>query len=205
MMKLRLRTGTTLLEVMLFLGILGIMSSTIVGVLITTQQSRVRQSAVSSVDQAGAELLGAMTRTIRRAEKIISPASGATGSILTLQMALNAEYPTMLAKQGSGMTIVQKTGTSALLDSKVSVSDVSFRNVGGSNVYFSFTISTIIRIIPPATYSRKFNGTVTLFPDDQSEAGGCGTCAAPTCTNHRYIWNHCENGTCSPSDNTIPC
>lgn len=205
MTNFKLRAGTTLLEVMLFLGILGIMSSTIVGVLITTQQARVRQSAVSSVDQAGAELLGAMTRTIRRAEKIISPASGATGSILTLQMALNAEYPTILARQGSGMTIVQKTSTSSLLDSKVSVSNLSFRNVSGTNVYFSFTISTIIRIIPPATYSRTFNGTVTLFPDDQSEAGGCGTCSAPTCTSHRYIWNECENGTCSPSDATIPC
>ena len=206
MKPLRLRSGFSLLETVLFLGILSIMSGTIVAVYIATQESRIRQRAVAELEQTGTELLSSMTKNIRRAEKVLAPATNATGSILALQMASSGEYPMIFAQNAvANLVYVQKTGTSSLLSSHVTISKLVFRNVGDTNVAYSFDLSMTIPTVVPKLYTRSFAATVTLFPDDQSEAGGCGTCTAPVCTNHQYIWYHCDNGTCAQSDLTIAC
>lgn len=205
-LRLRLRRGFSLLETVLFLGILSIMSGTIVAVYIATQEARVRQRSVAELEQTGTELLSMMTKNIRRAEKVLAPTTNVTGSILTLQMASNGEYPMIFARNASGNLVnVQKTLISELLTSRVTLSNISFRNVADANVAYSFDLTIVIPTIVPMPYTRTFGSTVTLFPDDQSEAGGCGTCTAPVCTNHQYIWYHCDNGGCAISDKVIAC
>lgn len=201
-----MRSGFTLVETLLFFGILSIMSGTIVAVYIATQEARIRQRAVAELEQTGTSLLEGMTKNIRRAEKILAPATNTTGSILTLQMAGNSEYPTIFASNAKGNFVnVQKTSTSGLLTSRVSIRNVSFRNVADANVAYSFDLTIIIPTVVPMPYTRTFGATVTLFPDDQSEAGGCSTCTSPVCTDHEYIWYHCDNGTCVQSETVIAC
>lgn len=205
-MNLRtLRSGVTLLETLLFLGILAIISTTITAVFISTQEARVLQHAIAELEDSGTQLVSTMSKTARRAETVIVPAANTTGSILALQMASNDEFPTIMMRAGSGMVLAQKSQTSSLLSPNVTISDLTFKNVGGSNVWFSFTLSTTVRTVNPRTYSRMFNGTATLFPDDQSDAGGCGSCPAPACINHAYTWYICASDICSQSDTTIPC
>jgi len=200
------RAGFSLLETVLFLGILSIMSGTIVAVYIATQEARIRQRSVAELEQAGTELLSTMTKNIRRAEKILAPTTNASGGILTLQMASNSEYPMIFARNSSGNLVnVQKTVVSDLLTPRVTISKLSFRNVADANVAYSFDLTIIIPTVVPVPYTRTFGATVTLFPDDQSEAGGCGTCTAPVCTNQRYIWYHCNNGACVQSPTVIAC
>lgn len=202
----RTRAGFSLLETVLFLGILSIMSGTIVAVYISTQEARIRQRAVAELEQTGTSLMEAMTKNIRRAEKVLAPVTNTTGSILTLQMASNAEYPTIFARNAEGNFVnVQKTQTSALLTSRVTISNISYRNVADANVAYSFDLTITIPTVVPVPYTRTFGATVTLFPDDQSEAGGCSVCTPPVCTNNQYIWHHCDNGTCTESDTTIAC
>lgn len=206
MKLLHRRPGFSLLEIILFLGILSIMSGTIVAVYISTQEARIRQRAVAELEQTGTSLLESMTKNIRRAERILAPAVNTTGSILSLQMASNGEYPTIFARNAAGNLVnVQKTATSALLTSRVTISRLTFRNVANSNVAYSFDLTITIPTVVPKPYTRTFNATVTLFPDDESEAGGCSTCTAPACVNNRYIWQHCNNGTCTQSDTSIAC
>ena len=200
-----IRTGTTLLEIMLFLGILSIISTTITAVFIATQDARVLQRSIANLEDGGIQLISTISKTARRAETVVSPATGMTGSSLVLQMASNDEYPTIFTRVGSGIVIVQKSSTSALLGSSVVISSLSFKNVAGGNVWFTFTLSTIVRAVKSRTYSRTFNGTATLFPDDQSDAGGCGSCPAPSCINHAYTWYICASDVCTQSDVTLPC
>lgn len=202
----RVRNGFSLLETLLFFGILSIMSGTIVAVYISTQEARIRQRSVAELEQTGTSLLETMTKNIRRAEKVLAPATNTTGSILTLQMASNSEHPTIFARTPSGNLVnVQKTSTAGLLTSNVTVSKLTFRNVADANVAYSFDLTIIIPTVVPQPYTRTFSATVTLFPDDQSEAGGCGACTTPVCTNQEYIWYHCDNGTCAQSDTEIAC
>ncbi len=201
-----LHAAFSLLETILFLGILSMMSGTIVAVYIATQEARIRQRSVAELEQTGLQLLEATTKNIRRAEKVLAPTTNTTGSVLVLQMASNSEFPTMFARNPIGnFTMIQKTSTSGLLPSRVTISKLSFRNVADINVAYSFDLTTTIPTIVPQPYVRTFGTTVTLFPDDQSEAGGCGSCPPPVCTNHQYIWYHCDNAVCSQSDIAISC
>ena len=205
-MNLRaLRSGVTLLETILFLGILSIIATTITAVFLSTQDARALQKAVAELEDSGTQLVSTMTKTTRRAESIIEPSSNLTGSILVLQMAENDEFPTIMVMANSGMLLVQKSATSALLSPNVEISNLVFRNIGGSNVWYSFTLSTVVRTVQLRTYSRNFTGTATLFPDDQGDAGGCGSCPAPACISHAYTWYICQSDICTQSDTTFPC
>lgn len=206
MRTLRLRAGFTLLETILFLGIVSIMSVTIVMVYLATQDARIRQRSIAAVEQSGTQVAELMTKSIRRAERVLMPASGSTGSILVLQMSLNSEFPTIFSRVGSGnLLLAQRNMTSGLLQSNVRISNVVFRNVSNTNVFLSFKLTITIPTIPASTYSRTFQSTATLYPDDQSESGGCGTCPSPTCSSHEYEWFICESGTCQGSDATFAC
>ncbi len=205
MMHRSLRSGTTLLEVLLFLGILSIIATTITAVFISTQDARVLQRSISALEEAGTQLVSTIGKTARRAETVISPSANLTGSVLVLQMAANDEFPTMLAHVGSGLVLVQKSATSALLSPNVTISSALFKNVAGGNVWFTFTLSTIVRTVKPRVYTRTFNGTATLFPDDQSDAGGCGSCPVPACIGNAYTWYVCASDVCTQSDVTLPC
>jgi type II secretory pathway pseudopilin PulG len=181
MMHRKLRNGFSLIETVLFLGILSIMSGTIVAVYIATQEARIRQRSVAELEQSGTALLETMTKNIRRAEKVLAPATNTTGSILSLQMAGNGEFPTIFALNPLGnLTHVQKTSTSGLLTSRVTISKLSFRNVSDTNVTYSFDLTITVPTVVPQPYVRTFGATVTLFPDDQSDAGG--TCAESVTT-----------------------
>lgn len=204
-LPLQLHRGFTLLETTLFLGILSIIAGTIVAVFLSTQNARVQQLSVARVEQEGSQIVAALGKTIRRAEQIMAPASDLTGSILTLQMASNSEFPVIIARVGSGLVLAQKAGTSSLLSPNVTASALTFRNLGGSNVWFSFTLTTRVGAVPVTTFTRHFTGTATLFPDDQSDAGGCGSCPAPSCINNRYTWYICDTAVCTQSDTTLPC
>lgn len=198
--------GFTLLETVLFFGILSIMSGTLVAVYIATQEARVRQHAIAELEQGGTQLLETFNRHIRRAEKVLVPIANTTGSILTLQMALNGEFPTILAPGASGtLVLAQKTLTSALLTQRVRISNLTFRNVGDANVMYSFDLVITLPTIPPKPYSRHYSATATLFPDDQSEAGGCGSCSVPACTGGVYQWRYCASGVCTLSDTVLSC
>lgn len=200
-----MRAGFTLLETLLFFGIVGIISVTFVSVYIATQEARVRQQAIAEVEQRGALLLSTMTKTIRRAEAVLLPAANQTGSILALQMRGNGEFPTIFTRNGSGMAIVQKTTTGSLLNTRSRVGSFTAQNVEGTAVFFSFVLTTTVPSIPPSPYSRRFEATVSLFPDHELEAGGCGSCSVPTCANGVLQWHHCQSDVCTVSTTTLPC
>ena len=65
--------GFSLLETTLFLGIFSIIAGTIVAVFLSTQNARVQQLSVARVEQEGTQIVAALGKTIRRAERIVPP------------------------------------------------------------------------------------------------------------------------------------
>lgn len=202
----RHRYGYTLVELLLYLSLFSIICTTLVSVYIATQNARVQQQSIALVEQRGTLLLSMMTKTIRRSEVVISPVTNATGSTLVLQMSPNAEYPTLLTRTSTGdLVLVQKITKTSLLDSGITSTKFMAKNVSDTAVFLSFDLSTTIPSVPPTVFTRHFESTITLNPDDTRDGGGCGTCPAPTCTNHVKQWYYCESQTCTLSTVSIEC
>ncbi len=205
MMMHRTRNGSTLIEVMLFLSIVAIMSTAIVGTFISIQDARIRQQYMSEVGQRGAQLLGTITKNIRASEVILSPQTGAPSSTLALQMSQNSVNPTIFIRTSSGnIILIQKTSTAALLGQRVTVTGLQFINVANASVAVSFDMSVMLPTIPPRTYSEHFEGTATLTPKKASN-GGCATCSLPVCSGGLEQWQYCDNGTCTASTVRVGC
>ncbi|HRH93070.1 MAG TPA: type II secretion system protein [Candidatus Peribacteria bacterium] len=204
-MRSRTRAGFTMIETLMFLGILAIMGTVIIGVMLATQDARVRQQGIASLEQRGTQVLESMTRRIRRAEAVLYPTTGNTGSMISLQMAMNAEHPTIFTSSGTNLMLIEKTDESLVFSGPVAVTNLLFRNVSGGSVTVSFDLVATLQLPHPQLYRRHFEGNVTLFPDDQSESGGCGTCPVVTCKSHLYRWYYCANDVCTQSDDAISC
>lgn len=199
------QNGFTLVELLLFLGLAAIMGGTLVSVYIATQESRVRQQGIAGVEQRGTQILELIGTNVRRAEAVLDPTAGNTGSVLALQMGLNVEFPTIIGTASGTFVLIQKTLSSALIPMNITVDAFEIRNIEGKSVRFSFTLTAHIASVPPSTYSKEFSGSATLYPDDQSDAGGCGSCAAPTCVDGLYTWRHCVSDTCTAASTKLSC
>lgn len=202
---LRKRAGSTLIEMALFLGIVAIMSSSLVGAYISVQEARIRQQFISEVEQRGAQVLGTITKNIRTAEQILSPEPGIAADTLALQMTLNNVNPTIVMRTSEGnVLLIEKTGTAALLGSRVTASDVQFRNVAGSSVAVSFDLNVVLPTVPRQNYTAHFEGVGTLSPK-KMDNGGCEPCPPPTCADGVYEWHYCDNGVCTVTPSGVEC
>jgi|GEM_PF-1252410 len=200
------RYGFTLVELLLFMGLSAIMGTTLISVYIATQEARLRQQGIAAVEQRGTQILEMIVKNVRRGEKILAPLQGKSGAVLTLQMGLNSEFPTIFGRTVSGqLLLIQKTSTAALLSPKVTISKLLIKNIEGKSVQFTFSLTAAIPSVPPQKYTKEFAGTATLYVDDQSDAGGCGSCAVPVCTAGTYQWFHCVSDTCLSDSEKLMC
>lgn len=209
MKHIAVRKGFTLVEFILFLGILAILGGTIIGLLISTQDARIRQRGIAEVEQTGASLLHTLTRRVRRAESILNPAQQQSGSILALQMAATSEFPTIFLPTASGqLLLIQSTTADQLLSDELMVENLLFWNTStanGKSAKISFDLKTILKLPQPEEYSKHFSAAITLYPDDQNEAGGCGSCPAPSCIQGVYSWSYCLNSVCTAAPLQLSC
>ena len=202
----RTRHGFTLVETMIFMAITALLSGTLLSTYIATQDARIRQQALSSVEQDGILLLSRMASAIRASEAILLPAVGSTDDLLALQQRSNAEHPTIFLRTATGdLLLMQKEAATSLLSHRLTTENFSVRNLDGSTVVLSFDLKTMIGTRPPVPYMRHFQTTVTRFPDETAEAGGCGPCTAPTCASGVLQWYECVQDACALSPLTLAC
>lgn len=181
------------------------MSTTLVGVFISSQDARVRQQSIAALEQNGAQVIRQITRRIRRSESILTPVPTRSGSILALQTGLNSEYPTLFTVSGGNLLMIEKTAPSYILPPQVVITNARFNQAETGSLVVSFDLSIVFPIPRAPVYTRHFESAVTLFPDDQPEAGGCGTCPAPSCISNRYRWYYCASDVCTQSTDYLAC
>jgi type II secretory pathway pseudopilin PulG len=158
------KSGFTLVEFILYTGILAICLSGIVSFMYLSLNTRVRADISAEVESAGLLVLDTINQTIRNSQSITAPTAQTTTTSLALTGNTNKTFD--LSDNQIHITIGASPAV-ALTSNKVTASALSFTNTSLSgttgSIKFSFTLAynnpggSI-----PFTYSRTFHGAATL-------------------------------------------
>lgn len=160
--------GYTLIELLLYITILGSLLGAVAGFYAVTQSTQAKAQVISEVDQQGAMVIEAITHTIRNANGINTPAAGVTSAVASLSMPSAPSNPTIYDVSGTSLRIKQGTATTVLLTSpSVRVTNLAFRNLtrGSTDgaLQVSFTLSsTNLSNRSEYSYQKSFTTTVAL-------------------------------------------
>lgn len=127
---MRNEKGFSLLELVLYIGLLAIILTVASTLLVTLLEARAKHQTITEVGEVGQQVTSAITQAIRNADAITSPATGTSASSLTLATFTTATNPTVINL--SGTTLQIKEGTSAAIpitSSYVTVSSLTFTNL----------------------------------------------------------------------------
>ncbi|MFH0770030.1 MAG: hypothetical protein V1926_01490 [Candidatus Peregrinibacteria bacterium] len=205
---LRDRAGTSLVELILFLGFFAACAGAVFSVLAFTNEQRLRQQIAAYVDQQGTQLLSVLTRRVRGAEHILWPETGTSSTVLMLQMGDASLHPTVIALQSGALLLIERDHQQILSPENMVISHFSVRNtsvaLSGQSALLSFRAERTIAFPGIRPFSRTFETVIALFPNHVAAGDECG-CPLPACEEGRFHWNICTDGICSESPIEIFC
>jgi prepilin-type N-terminal cleavage/methylation domain-containing protein len=162
------RQGFTLLEVLLYVSIFGILILSISGFFSLIINSRSKGQVIMEVQNQGGYLVNFITQKIRNAEGVNSPTIGSNNTSLSLDVVDISDDPTIFNISGDVLYVAEGAGSPVnLTNSRVLISSVNFNNVSLANspglISFQFTLS---HINPEGRqeyeYSKTFYGSASL-------------------------------------------
>ena len=160
--------GFTLIELLLYVSIVGSLLIALSLFFATTADARIKSQSIAEVDQQGMLTMDRILQSIRNADAINSPAAGSTAASLSLAVQTASLSPTIFDLQAGAIQVKEGTGvTLPLTNSKVTLSDLSFKNLSRSGtpglVQVSFTISrTNLAGRAEYTYQKTFTSSAAL-------------------------------------------
>jgi len=167
-MKPSKQAGYTLIELLLYVMLIGILLSAVTYFYGTTVDARVKNRTITEVDEQGTAAMDYMTQTIRNASSITTPAAAGSGASLTLVVPTGSLSPTIFSLSGTTLQVTEGAGGAvALTSSDVQISSLNFKNLSRSGtagiVQISFTAN---RINPSGRneydYQRSFISSAEL-------------------------------------------
>jgi type II secretory pathway pseudopilin PulG len=195
------RSGLTLVEVMIFMTIFGVVLSLLIPTLFTIGEKRYDQKQIAIVEQAGSKLLQDLTQEIRTAERIRYPASLGSGNYLVLSSGSGSADPTIIGMATGSLAIIHRTNYRLINPPSVGISNFWVRNTSISSsiqsLLLSFDVSRV-QIEPVLkTIKRSFTGAVWLPPADNPTGNAC-SCPAVSCNGGLQVrWRLCQSGSCA--------
>lgn len=162
--------GYTLIELLLYVALVGILLSAITVFFGIVADARIKNQTINEVNEQGTYAMEYMTRIARGATSVSSPAAAATGTSLTLVVPTASLSPTIFSVTGTVLQIKEGAGTAvALTTSKVRVDSLSVTNLTRSGtspiVQISLTLSRINTLDRNEyDYQRTFTTSVGLRP-----------------------------------------
>lgn len=207
--KRYLRPGTTLIELLLFMAILGVVGISALPLLFSATEDRLLQQTISNVEQNGIQLMQTIGYHVRHAERIITPALQSTTSVLTLQTGSGDTNPTIIGISSGALILIRRTVRETISSSQVAVESFTVQNTsvsdGHGSVLVRFRLSRTIRLQAPRRYVQTFESVFTTFPDDTIRGDDCA-CGQPGCaTASLYVWPVCDAGTCQTTQTQLQC
>lgn len=143
--------GFTLIELMLYLVLAGIMLGVLTNVYNLLMTGRIKNETINEVEQQGQQALQQITQAVRNADSIISPAPGTASSALVLGTYAGATTPTTFTSSGAVLTVCE--GNSCLpinlTEDNVLFSGLTFINLsrpntpGGVRIQFNLESASV--------------------------------------------------------------
>jgi prepilin-type N-terminal cleavage/methylation domain-containing protein len=122
--------GYTLIELLLYVSIVGVLLTSVVMFYGTALDSRVKNQSIVEVNQQGGAAMEYMAQTIRNASSITLPAAAGTGAQLTLAMPDAGSNPTIFNLSGTTLQVTEGASAAvALTNDKVQITSLSFKNL----------------------------------------------------------------------------
>ena len=145
---IELRRGFTLIELMLYVSLSSILLLSVSAFISASLELRVKNLAVSKVEQEGTRAMNMIAQTMRNAEGINSPLAGAIASTASIDVVSAGSDPTVFDLSGGAIRMAEGAGSAiALTSNRVSVSGLAFSNLTKTgtdgNMRIEFTVSYI--------------------------------------------------------------
>lgn len=165
--------GYTLIELLLYISIVGVLLGTVSLFFGTSTEARVKNQSIAEVDQQGELAMEYILQTIRNADSITTPATGVTGNSLTLVVPTGSLSPTIFDLSGATPNALRvKEGAATaipLTNSTVTVTALSVKNLSRAStpgtIQISLTLSRVNNLNRNEyDYSKTFIGTASLRP-----------------------------------------
>lgn len=127
------QSGYTLIELLLYVVIVGSLLTATSIFFAATTSARVKSQTVNEVEQQGQFAMNYITRTIRNANSVTSPALGANASQLTVVVPTASLSPTVFSLSGTTLTVKEGSAAAiALTGNNVQVTSLVFKNFSRS-------------------------------------------------------------------------
>lgn len=167
MMKSFVQTkkGVSLVELLLYMAIMGILLTSIVSFISVNESMNKRNQAISEVDMQGWEVMRFLTQSIKNAQSVTQPVFGENSAVLTLIVDDQTKNPTIF-DVSSGVLRVKEglSNPTTLTNAQVIVSNLSFTNTGvdatEESIKIQFDIS-YFNTSDNTQYQKTIYGTAT--------------------------------------------
>jgi Tfp pilus assembly protein PilW len=140
--------GYTLIELLLYITIIGALLVPLTLFFGMTTEARVKAQSIAEVDDQGVAAMDAITQIIRNAYSITTPVAASSSSSLTLVVPTTALSPAIFSLNGNTLQVKEGTATAvALTNGNVQISNLTFKNLTRSGtsgiVQVSFTVTNV--------------------------------------------------------------
>lgn len=162
------QTGYTLIELLLYVVIVGSLLTSVTYFFGTITSARVKNQSIAEVNDQGVAAMDYITRTIRNASSVSAPAAGAGGNSLTLVVPTSVLSPTIFSLNGTVLQV--KEGVAAaipLTSGSVQITDLSFTNLTRPGTPGIVQVSLTISRNNPSNrneydYQKTFEGSAEV-------------------------------------------
>lgn len=160
--------GYTLVELILYIATISILLTTVSVFFVFTANSRQKARIINEVDHQGTYAMEYITRSIRNADVINSPASGSSATTLSLGTDYPSTSPTIFSLSSGSLQVEEGGGAaSPLTDSKVTISGLLFENLTkpdtDGSIQVTFTVSyKSDNNLSQTSYQKTFITTASL-------------------------------------------
>ena len=140
------RNGFTLIELLLYVSLVSVLLLSVSVFLAVMLAARVKNQAVTEVEQQGQQVVELIAQTVRNAENINSPVQGTSAATFSLDAAGALNDPTVFDISGTVLRVTEGSAIPvALTSGRVIVSSLTFFNLTRAstpgNVQFQFTLT----------------------------------------------------------------
>ena len=160
--KRRIRSGFSLIELLLYLVIVSVIVSVLSAFLVFLMQSREKAYTITEVEEQGILVSKLIAREIRNAQSINTPTIGVSGSTLSLQTYSGATSPTVFDVSADMVRIKEGASTAVpITNSHVMVSGFTVKNLSHAGTKGSVRVSFTLTYNNPSnrqefSYSETF-------------------------------------------------